>query len=84
MDEHGYRILTDADVRPLENDVDEWGPEYMNGWESMMPAYYLSIRMMFHGQEKPEAILDDLWTKFYGSVAVPMASALVPFTTTTT
>lgn len=56
----------------LENKVDEWGPEYMNGWESMMPAYYLSIRMMFHAQEKPEQILTELWTKFYGAAAEPM------------
>ena len=57
----------------LENNIDEWGPEYMNGWESMMPGYYLSIRMMFHAKEKPEAILADLWTKFYGAAAEPMA-----------
>ena len=56
----------------LENQLDEWGPEYMNGWESMMPAYYLSIRMTFHAQEKPAAILTDLWTKFYGAAAEPM------------
>ena len=57
----------------LENNVDEWGPEYMNGWESMMPGYYLSIRMMFHASEKPADILADLWTKFYGAAAEPMA-----------
>ncbi len=57
----------------LENNVDEWGPEYMNGWESMMPGYYLSIRMMFHANEKPADILADLWTKFYGKAAEPMA-----------
>ena len=57
----------------LENKVDEWGPEYMNGWESMMPGYYLSIRMMFHAAEKPADILADLWTKFYGAAAEPMS-----------
>lgn len=56
----------------LENNMDEWGPEYMNGWESMMPAYYLSIRMTFNKAEKPAEILDDLWTKFYGTAATPM------------
>jgi hypothetical protein len=56
----------------LQNNLDEWGPEYMNGWESMMPGYYLSIRMTFHAEEKPEAILADLWTNFYGAAAEPM------------
>jgi len=58
----------------LDNNVEEWGPEYMNGWESMMPAYYMSIRMMFHKDEKPDEILNDLWTKFYGPAAKPMAA----------
>jgi hypothetical protein len=56
----------------LQHGLDEWGPEYMNGWESMMPGYYLSIRMTFHGHEKPAEILDELWTKFYGAAAEPM------------
>ncbi len=56
----------------LENGLDEWGPEYMNGWESMMPGFYLSIRMTFHAEEKPEAILAELWPKFYGAAAEPM------------
>ncbi len=57
----------------LDNHLEEWGPEYMNGWESMMPAYYLSIRMAFHAHEQPDEILTDLWSKFYGSVAAPMS-----------
>lgn len=56
----------------LDNHMQEWGPEYMNGWESMMPGYYLSIRMTFDKNAKPDAILNDLWTKFYGSAAAPM------------
>ncbi len=56
----------------LQNKLDEWGPEYMNGWESMMPGYYLSIRMTFHAQEKPEDILAELWPTFYGAAAEPM------------
>ena len=31
MDEHGYRILTDADVRPLANDVDDFALEVLLG-----------------------------------------------------
>jgi len=57
----------------LENGLDEWGPEYMNGWESMLPGYYLSIRMTFHAEEQPAEILNDLWTKFYGAAVDPMS-----------
>ena len=56
----------------LDNGMEEWGPEYMNGWDSMMPAYYLSIRMTFHAHEKPADILAELWTEFYGAAAEPM------------
>ncbi|MHB0934976.1 MAG: DUF4838 domain-containing protein [Armatimonadota bacterium] len=63
-----------TDIRILlDNNLVDWRAEYMNGWESMLPGYYLSIRMTFHAQEQPEAILDDLWTKFYGAAADPMA-----------
>ena len=55
-----------------ETGLDEWGPEYMNGWESMMPGYYLSIRMMFDAAAQPAEILADLWPKFYGAAAEPM------------
>jgi len=63
-----------TDIRiMLDNGLVEWRSEYMNGWESMMPGYYLSIRMTFHAHEKPGEILADLWTKFYGAAAEPMA-----------
>ncbi len=56
-----------------ENNLDEWMPETMNGWDSMLPGYWLGIRMTFYAQEKPEDILADLWTKFYGAAAEPMS-----------
>ncbi len=56
----------------LENNLIGWIPETMNGWDSMMPGYYLAIRMAFHAHETPDQILDDLWTKFYGAAAEPM------------
>ena len=56
----------------LENNLKEWMPETMNGWDSMMPGYYLAIRMTFHAHLTPEQILDDLWTRFYGAAAEPM------------
>jgi hypothetical protein len=55
-----------------QHHLDEWGPEYMNGWESMLPGYYLSIRMAFYPDAQPDQILDELWTKFYGAAADPM------------
>jgi hypothetical protein len=63
-----------TDVRILvENNLQNWQPETMNGWDSMMPGYVLASRIAFYPQEKPEAILQDLWTKFYGAAAEPMA-----------
>ncbi len=56
----------------LENNCLFWAPETMGGWESMMPGFYLSIRMTFYPQETPAAILADLWTRFYGPAAEPM------------
>ncbi len=58
----------------LDHNIVFWSPETMGGWESMMPGYYLSIRMTFDREEQPEDILDDLWTKFYGAAAEPMAA----------
>ncbi|MFZ4695476.1 MAG: DUF4838 domain-containing protein [Verrucomicrobiia bacterium] len=56
----------------LKNNMVYWQPETMGGWESMLPGYYLAARMTFYPQEKPEAILQDLWTRFYGAAAEPM------------
>lgn len=49
-----------------------FAPETMGGWDSQMPGYYLAVRMPFYPEEKPEAILNDLWTKFYEAAAEPM------------
>jgi hypothetical protein len=57
----------------LANNLSGWTPETMNGWDSMMPGYVLVSRIAFYPQEKPDAILQDLWTKFYGAAAEPMA-----------
>lgn len=64
-----------TDIRILlENNLADWKPETMNGWDSMMPGYYLAARMTFAADEQPEDILDDLWARFYGPAAEPMAS----------
>ncbi len=56
----------------MENNMTYFQPETMSGWDSMMPGYYLSIRMTFDPHEKPEAILEELWERFYGAAAEPM------------
>ena len=63
-----------TDIRVLlQNGLQNWTPETMNGWDSMLPGYVLASRLTFYPDEKPEAILQDLWTKFYGAAAEPMA-----------
>jgi hypothetical protein len=57
----------------MENGLVAWTPETMNGWETMMPGYYLSARLTFDPSEKPAEILADLWQRFYGAAAGPMA-----------
>ncbi|MHC4887526.1 MAG: DUF4838 domain-containing protein [Planctomycetota bacterium] len=56
----------------LKNHLAHWQPETMAGWDSMLPGYVLGARLTFHADEKPEAILQDLWTRFYGPAAAPM------------
>jgi len=56
----------------LKNKMAYWQPETMNGWDSMMPGYYLAVRMTFYPQETPDAILNDLYTRFYGAASEPM------------
>jgi len=50
-----------------------WMPETMGGWESMMPGFYLSMRMTFDPKEQPDAIIDEMMTRFYGPAAEPMS-----------
>ena len=64
-----------TDIRILlENNLVAWNLETMNGWDSMLSGYYISARMTFDAKEPPEEILNDLWTRFYGPAAKPMAS----------
>jgi hypothetical protein len=50
-----------------------WAPETMGGWESMMPGFYLSMRISFDPNDKPDEILAELWSRFYGAAAEPMS-----------
>ena len=49
-----------------------WMPETMGGWDSMMPGFYLSTRLTFYPDEKPDDILKEMWQRFYGAAAEPM------------
>jgi hypothetical protein len=49
-----------------------WQPENMPNFESALPGLYLSIRMSWHTQAQPKAILDEFFTRFYGAASVPM------------
>ena len=62
-----------TDIRILlESNLAAWNPETMNGWDSMMPGYYLAARIAFDASEKPEDILAEMWPLFYGGAAEPM------------
>ena len=50
-----------------------WMPETMGGWDSMMPGFYLSTRLTFYPDEKPDEILAEMWDRLYGAAAEPMA-----------
>lgn len=56
----------------LSNHCAFWMPETMGGWESMMPGFYLSMRLTFDPKEYQGAILSELWARFYGPAAEPM------------
>jgi hypothetical protein len=58
----------------MSNNLAFWQPETKGGFESMLPGYYLGVRLPFDPKEKPEAVLRDLWMRFYGPAAVPMSN----------
>jgi hypothetical protein len=39
----------------------------------MLPGYYLGIRLTFDPRQKPEAVIQDLMTRFYGPATEPMS-----------
>jgi hypothetical protein len=56
----------------LASNCPYWMPETMGGWESMMPAFYLSTRLTFDPSLSPQPILDELFTRFYPDSHEPM------------
>ncbi len=58
----------------MSNNCAFWMPETKGGFESMLPGYYLGIRLTFDPKLRTEMVLQDLWTRFYGPAAVPMSN----------
>ncbi len=56
------------------NNVKFWQPETMPNFESILPGMWLTIRMSWNTTGKPSEILDEFFTRFYGSAAGPMRS----------
>jgi hypothetical protein len=54
------------------NNMKFWQPETSSLFDSVLPGMVISNRMAWKPQEKPAAILDDFYTKFYGAAAAPM------------
>ena len=56
-----------------------WKPETMPTYEASLPGLYLGIRLSWHTTAKPEAILDELFSRFYGTAAEPMRDYWMTF-----
>ncbi len=54
------------------NNVNLWTPETMPNFESTLPGMYLGVRMSWYTKAAPKSILDEFFTRFYGSVEAPM------------
>lgn len=54
------------------NHVTMWTPETMPNFDNFMPGMYLGIRMSWDTNAKPQAILQEFYTRFYGAAAGPM------------
>ena len=54
------------------NQVKYWQPEGIPDNDAILPGHYLSIRMAWNPMQKPQAILDEFFHRFYGSADAPM------------
>ncbi len=55
-----------------ENHMKLFKTETMPTFASSLPGLYLGVRMSWYPESKPEEILDEFFTRFYGSVVEPM------------
>jgi hypothetical protein len=63
-----------SDELPLiyANHVKYWQPEGMTDYDAILPGHYLSLRLAWNPQEKPQAVLDEFYSRFYGAAQEPM------------
>lgn len=54
------------------NNVQYWQPEGMSNFEQVLPGLYLTIRKSWNPAENSDAILEEFYTRFYGSAAAGM------------
>ena len=54
------------------NNVKYWQPEGMSNVEQVLPGLYLSIRKAWNPKENSDAILNEFFSRFYGSASTPM------------
>lgn len=57
-----------------ENGCTFWQPETLTNFETAMHAHWLGLRMAWNPEQKPEEIIDELHTAFYGDAAEEMAA----------
>lgn len=55
------------------NNVTMWTPETMPNFESFTPGLVLAIRMSWHTKARPQEILNEFYTNFYGAAGQPMS-----------
>jgi hypothetical protein len=82
--DYGYNLADAAAPFPLiakwseelpflyEKGMVIWKPETMPTFESTLPGLVVGIRLAWHPDETPAAILDEFYTRFYGPAAGPM------------
>ncbi len=54
------------------SNVKLWTPETMANFESTLPGLYLGVRMSWYTKAKPERIMDEFFSRFYGAADAPM------------
>jgi len=54
------------------NKVKYWQPEGTPDNDAILPGHYLSLRLAWDPGQKPQAVLDEFFHRFYGSAEAPM------------
>jgi len=54
------------------NHVKFWTPETQSNFDSALPGMWLALRLSWDRNRKPKEVLDELYSRFYGSAQEPM------------